>query len=68
MSKDCTDEDINTVKYSMPINNQTEEEDTDTAQTNGPFLSNNLPTLPRMMDFESTTPRRGNSVGSRGGK
>ena len=68
LSKDCPDEDINTVKYSMPINNQTEEEDTDTAQTDGPFLSNNPPTLPRMMRFEPTTPRRGNSVGSRGGK
>ena len=66
-TKDCTDEDIATVKYSLPkCLNETEEEDTDTAETVGAFLTEKPPTLPKMFQFEPTTPRRGNS--SHGGK
>ena len=66
-SKDCTDEDIATVKYSLPKrHNEIEEEDADTAETVGAFLMEKPPTLPKIFQFEPTTPRRGNS--SHGGK
>ena len=66
-SKDCADQDVSTVKYSLPTKNHNEiEEDTDTAETSGAFLTEKPPTLPKMFRFEHTTPRRGNSSG--GGK
>ena len=65
LTKDSTVADVDTVKYSLATKdiNTTTDDDTDTAQTRGAFLS---PTLPTMMQFEPTTPRRGNS--SHGGK
>ena len=65
--KDCTDDDIVTVKFSLPINhNEIEEEDTDTAETLGASLIKKPPTLPKMFQFEPTTPHRG--ISSHGGK
>ena len=66
LNKDCTDENISTVKYSIATDNETSGKDLGTGQTTGPFLIEKTPTLPMMMQFGPATPHRGNS--SQGGK